>query len=70
MERRAFLQTAGTVGAGLVIGFRIPSRRDPQVAGPFAPNAWLRIDPDDGVLVIVDRCGPRCARPARKPAKC
>src|SRR6266545_1625834 len=42
MERRAFLQTAGTVGAGLVIGFRIPTGRNQQVAG-FAPNAWLRI---------------------------
>jgi isoquinoline 1-oxidoreductase beta subunit len=55
MERRAFLQTAGTVGAGLVIGFRIPTRRDQQTAGPFAPNAWLRIAPDDSVMVIVDR---------------
>ena len=26
MERRAFLQVAGTAGAGLVIGFRIPDR--------------------------------------------
>jgi isoquinoline 1-oxidoreductase subunit beta len=55
MERRAFLQTAGTVGAGLVIAFRIPTRRDQQAAGPFAPNAWLRIDPDDSVRVVVDR---------------
>jgi isoquinoline 1-oxidoreductase beta subunit len=55
MERRAFLQTAGTVGAGLVIGFRIPGRGAQQAAGPFAPNAWLRIGADDSVLVIVDR---------------
>ncbi|HEV8264879.1 MAG TPA: xanthine dehydrogenase family protein molybdopterin-binding subunit [Gemmatimonadales bacterium] len=56
MERREFLQTAGTAGAGLVIGFRIPTRRDQQAAaGPFAPNAWLRIGADDSVLVIVDR---------------
>jgi isoquinoline 1-oxidoreductase beta subunit len=54
MERRAFLQTAGTVGAGLVIGFRIPTRGEQEPA-PFAPNAWLRIGPDDSVLVIVDR---------------
>ena len=50
MERRAFLQTAGTVGAGLVIGFRIPEQD-----ASFAPNAWLRIGPDDSVLVVVDR---------------
>ena len=54
MERRAFLQTAGTVGAGLVIGFRIPTRGEQEPA-PFAPNAWLRIGADDSVLVIVDR---------------
>src|SRR6266540_1427935 len=54
MERRAFLQTAGTVGAGLVIGLLIPTGRNQQVAG-FAPNAWLRIDPDDSVRVVVDR---------------
>ena len=52
MERRAFLQVAGTVGAGLVIGFKIPNRRG---VAPFAPNAWLRIGTDNSVLVIVDR---------------
>jgi isoquinoline 1-oxidoreductase beta subunit len=55
MERRDFLQTAGTMGAGLVIGFRVPSRRDQQTTGPFAPNAWLRIGADDSVRVFVDR---------------
>jgi isoquinoline 1-oxidoreductase beta subunit len=54
MERRAFLQTAGGVGAGLVIGFRIPTRGE-QNSAPFAPNAWLRIGTDDSVLVVVDR---------------
>ncbi len=54
MERRAFLHTAGTVGAGLVIGFRIPTRGEQEPA-PFAPNAWLRISPDDSILVVVDR---------------
>ena len=52
MERRDFLQVTGTIGAGLVIGFRIPNRRG---VPPFAPNAWLRIGTDDSVLVIVDR---------------
>jgi len=52
MQRRDFLQVTGTIGAGLVIGFRIPNRRG---VAPFAPNAWLRIGTDDSVLVIVDR---------------
>jgi isoquinoline 1-oxidoreductase beta subunit len=54
MERRAFLETAGGVGAALVIGFRIPNRKE-QDGAPFAPNAWLRIGTDDSVLVVVDR---------------
>jgi isoquinoline 1-oxidoreductase beta subunit len=59
VTRRAFLETAGAAGAGLVIGFHLPS--DPRVgpvaatAGPFKPNAWLRINADESVLVIVDR---------------
>ncbi len=52
MQRRDFLQVTGTIGAGLVIGFRIPNRRG---VAPLAPNAWLRIGTDDRVLVIVDR---------------
>jgi isoquinoline 1-oxidoreductase beta subunit len=54
MERREFLEVTGTIGAGLVIGFQIPTARR-QAAKPFAPNAWLRIGTDDSILVIVDR---------------
>ncbi len=52
MERRAFLQVTGTVSAGLVIGFRIPDRRG---IVPFAPNAWLQIDPTGAVTVTIDK---------------
>src|SRR5262245_17144056 len=52
MERRAFLQITGTVGAGLVLGIRLPDRYGVL---PFAPNAWLRIDPDGGVTVTIDK---------------
>jgi len=52
MQRRDFLQVTGTIGAGLVVGFRIPNRRG---VAPFAPNAWLRIATDNSVLVVVDR---------------
>src|SRR2546426_809252 len=57
VTRRAFLETAGAAGAGLVISFYLPSgpRFRSSAAGPFAPNAWLRIGADDSVLVIVDR---------------
>jgi isoquinoline 1-oxidoreductase beta subunit len=52
MERREFLQTTSAIGAGLIIGFRIPRQ---QQASTFAPNAWLRIGTDNSVTVIVDR---------------
>ncbi|HEV2672024.1 MAG TPA: xanthine dehydrogenase family protein molybdopterin-binding subunit [Gemmatimonadales bacterium] len=54
MERRAFLQVTGSVGAGLVIGFRIPGRRG-VASPPFAPNAWLQIDPTGAVTVTLDK---------------
>ena len=60
ISRRAFLETAGAVGAGLVIGFELPTTDRgatavARAAGPFAPNAWLRIGADDSVLIVVDR---------------
>src|SRR5947208_15515651 len=57
VTRREFLQTASVVGAGLVIGFYLPPGRGraAAAAGPFAPNAWLRIGTDESVLVMVDR---------------
>src|SRR3989454_788718 len=57
VPRREFLETAAVAGAGLVIGFHIPAgaRFGPTPAAPFTPNAWLRINPDESVLVMVDR---------------
>src|SRR2546421_5013637 len=57
LSRREFLETTGAVGAGLVIGFRLPAggRFAAAPAAPFAPNAWLRISPDNSVLIVVDR---------------
>jgi len=52
MERRAFLKVTGTVGAGLVLGFRLPDRHGVL---PFAPNAWLKVDPDGTVTITVDK---------------
>jgi isoquinoline 1-oxidoreductase subunit beta len=58
VSRREFLGTAGALGAGLVISVYLPGCSRPRETAstePFAPNAWLRISPDDRVLVIVDR---------------
>src|SRR5436305_948519 len=55
--RREFLATTAAAGAGLVIGFHLPAggRFAAAAAAPFAPNAWLRISPDNSVLIVVDR---------------
>src|SRR5947207_9775418 len=57
LTQREFLETAGAAGAGLVIGFHLPSgsRFRTTAAPPLGPNAWLRIGADESVLVIVDR---------------
>jgi len=52
MERRDFLKVTGTIGAGLVIGFRIPDRNG---AVPFAPNAWLQIGTNGIVTLTIDK---------------
>jgi isoquinoline 1-oxidoreductase subunit beta len=58
--RRQFLKTSTTVGAGLCIAAYVPElgagARELAAAGPgvFAPNAFVRIAPDDTVTVIVN----------------
>jgi len=50
--RREFLR-AGALG-GAALALRVPIRATrPGVAAPFAPNQWLRIDPDGKVTVVV-----------------
>jgi isoquinoline 1-oxidoreductase beta subunit len=53
MRRREFLQASGA----LVIAFYLPTRRARAAAPPaaFAPNAWLRVDGDGKVTVIVNK---------------
>lgn len=59
-NRRQFLKTSARVGAGLIIGFYVPERDRLLFAvsakenneHAFAPNAFLRIAPDNTVTVI------------------
>src|SRR5690242_1096300 len=60
VSRRDFLETTAAAGAGLVIGLHLPpggrfAAAAAAPAAPFAPNAWLRISPDNSVLIVVDR---------------
>jgi isoquinoline 1-oxidoreductase beta subunit len=58
VSRRTFIKTSLTAGAGLVIGFRVTGGEVALAARatePFAPNAWIRITPDNVVTIIVDK---------------
>src|SRR5437867_2554747 len=54
VSRREFLQVSGSAGVALVIPFHLPSGRRAAV-GPLSPNAWLRVNPAESVLVLVAR---------------
>jgi isoquinoline 1-oxidoreductase beta subunit len=51
LTRRGFLKSSG----GLVLGFVIPETGRAAAPAPAAPNAFLRIAPDDTVTVMVNR---------------
>lgn len=64
--RRHFLKVSALVGGGLAVGVYLPGcdRRPsepprPKAGAPaaqrFAPNAWVRITPDDMVTIVVDK---------------
>jgi isoquinoline 1-oxidoreductase subunit beta len=57
-SRREFLKTGALVTGGLVIAFTVPgarrfARADRLPAGPFMPNAFLRVGSDDSVTVLI-----------------
>jgi isoquinoline 1-oxidoreductase beta subunit len=56
LNRRDFIKTGG----GLVLGFYLPRQGQPagaaqQSTATFAPNAFIRISPDDSVTVVVPK---------------
>jgi isoquinoline 1-oxidoreductase beta subunit len=58
LDRRGFLKVTGAAATGLVLGFYVPERFGPitvKAAGPFAPNAFLRILPDDTIAILVGK---------------
>jgi isoquinoline 1-oxidoreductase beta subunit len=62
MSRRQFCHVTALTTGALLVHVHVPrvltgrrARRQPENAGPFAPNAFLRIDPDGQVTIIVAR---------------
>ncbi|TLY64803.1 MAG: xanthine dehydrogenase family protein molybdopterin-binding subunit, partial [Gammaproteobacteria bacterium] len=54
-SRRAFLQAGGAAGGALLLGFRMPlaTSANVQAREPFAPNAFIRIDRQGKVTLIM-----------------
>jgi isoquinoline 1-oxidoreductase beta subunit len=58
-DRRRFLKKSLAGATGLLVGLHLPKSARAELpavpAGGFAPNAWIRIAPDDTVTFIIDR---------------
>ena len=60
VDRRDFLKVVTIAGAGLTIGFYLPSLRSQtlsldQTPGAFTPDAWLRIDKNGEITVSASK---------------
>jgi isoquinoline 1-oxidoreductase beta subunit len=59
VSRRNFIRTGAILGGGLLISFRVPlpnrlaDGRKPGAGDGFSPNAFLRINADNGITVVL-----------------
>ncbi|MGK2855675.1 MAG: molybdopterin cofactor-binding domain-containing protein [Thermoanaerobaculia bacterium] len=53
--RRDFLKVAALSSGALVLGFRCANADDSPASSPFQPNAWLRVEPDGRVVLVVGK---------------
>jgi isoquinoline 1-oxidoreductase subunit beta len=55
LSRREFIAAGVAAGAGLVVGFYLPHGSGGGNGEGFSPNAYLKITPDNKVIVVVAR---------------
>ncbi len=57
MNRRDFIKVTSTAGSGLILGFYLPSTNKlsgkPLTSTAFEPNAWIKVQPDNFVRIMV-----------------
>jgi isoquinoline 1-oxidoreductase beta subunit len=57
-SRRSFLKVTALVGGGFAVGTFVPGAArfaEAAMAKPFAPNAWVRVTPDNQVTLVADK---------------
>ncbi len=55
-KRAEFFRLAGSVFAGLSLGFSLPAKADDGAVSPtFVPNIWLKIAPDDTITALISK---------------
>src|SRR5512144_2341292 len=55
-SRRDFIKVTAAVGGGVALGFYLPGRHGAaEAADGAAPNAWVRITPDNKVTILCAR---------------
>lgn len=55
LDRREFVKLGAVAGTGLLLGIRVPERRDGKRRTPFEPNVFLRIDSNGDVTIWLAR---------------
>ena len=55
LSRREFVAAGAAAGAGLIIGFYLPHGSKRERDEYFSPNAYLKITPENNIIVVVPR---------------